>query len=68
MLDLKLLKDNPEGIREGLKKRGLEASLDRLIPLDKQRRKLIAVRDADRQKHKKESAAFPQGSHPDGCS
>ncbi len=60
MIDLKLLKDNPEVVREGLKKRGLEASLDPLITLDKQRRELIAVVDANRQKLKKESDTFAE--------
>jgi seryl-tRNA synthetase len=38
MIDLKLLRDNPEIVRAALKKRGAELDLDKIIEMDKQRR------------------------------
>ena len=42
MLDLKLLKDNPQVIENMLKKRKLDFPINELIALDKRRRELIA--------------------------
>jgi len=43
MLDIKLVRSNPEIVREGLRKRGhSEEALDQLLELDVARRKLIA--------------------------
>ncbi|MDI9449579.1 MAG: serine--tRNA ligase [Firmicutes bacterium] len=42
MLDLRLIRQEPELIREMLEKRGEEAPLDELLELDNQRRKLIS--------------------------
>ncbi len=58
MLDLKLLRDNPEAIRESLKKRNLSADLDGLLALEKARRELIAAIEQDRQTLKQGSDAF----------
>jgi len=41
MLDIKLIRDNPEIVREAMKKRGERASLDPIAKLDEQRRKLL---------------------------
>lgn len=41
MLDLRLIRQDPEAIREMLRKRGEDAPLDELLELDNQRRKLI---------------------------
>src|SRR6266487_6752531 len=42
MLDLKLLKDNPQVIEDMLKKRKLDFPVNELIALDKRRRELIS--------------------------
>ena len=42
MLDLRLIRQDSELIREMLRKRGEEAPLDELLELDNQRRKLIS--------------------------
>lgn len=43
MLDIKLVRSNPEHVREGLRKRGYgEEALDELLALDIERRKVIA--------------------------
>ena len=42
MLDIRLIRDNPEIVRQGLKKRGAdEAPLDALLRADEQRRALL---------------------------
>ena len=50
MLDPKLLRDNPDKIRNMLKARAVEFPLDNLISLDKQRRELIVKTDEFRKK------------------
>ena len=41
MLDIKLIRDNPELIRQALEKRGESAPLDQIISLDERRRQLL---------------------------
>ena len=41
MLDIKLIRDNPEIVREAMEKRGESASLDHIIRLAEQRRQLL---------------------------
>jgi seryl-tRNA synthetase len=41
VLDIKLIRDNPEIVREAMEKRGEKASLDQITVLDEQRRKLL---------------------------
>src|SRR4030042_113218 len=41
MLDIKLIRDNPEIVREAMEKRGESASLDQITSLDEQRRQLL---------------------------
>ena len=50
MLDPKLIKENPQIIREMLKSRNIEFDLDGLIDLDKQRREFILKTDELRKK------------------
>ena len=58
MLDLKLLRDNPDAVRDGLRKRGVEASLDPLLALEKERRERIFQIDEQRAKLKRASDEF----------
>ena len=55
MIDLKLLKENPQVIKEMLKKRNLDFPIDELINLDKKRRELIV--QTQEIKHKKNNLA-----------
>ena len=41
MIDPKLLREQPDVIREALKRRGIREDLERLLDVDKQRRALI---------------------------
>jgi seryl-tRNA synthetase len=41
VLDIKLIRDNPEIVREAMKKRGESTSLDQIMSLDEQRRQLL---------------------------
>jgi seryl-tRNA synthetase len=46
MLDLKAIRDDPEPFREGLRRRGVAAELDRLLALDEEERRLkVQVED-----------------------
>jgi seryl-tRNA synthetase len=41
MLDIKLMRDNPDLIRQALEKRGESAPLDQILSLDERRRQLL---------------------------
>src|SRR4030042_2817990 len=41
MLDIKLIPDNPDLVRQALEKRGEDAPLDRILSLDERRRQLL---------------------------
>lgn len=51
VLDIKLLRDNPELVDRGLKRRGLVAPLDHFLELDARRRSLLT--EVERLKHKR---------------
>jgi seryl-tRNA synthetase len=55
LIDLKLLKENPQVIKDMLKKRNLDFPFDELIALDKRRRELII--ETQEIKHKKNNLA-----------
>ncbi len=57
MLDIKLIRENPEAVKEALRKRGQDISLDQLLDWDNERRKLIGEMDVLRVKRNKESEA-----------
>lgn len=42
MLDVRFVRNNPDAVIAGLKKRGAEVALDRFLELDKERRELLA--------------------------
>lgn len=58
MLDLKLLRDNPDAIRNALKRRNTAASLDGLLQLERQRRELLTSIEQRRHQLKQESEVF----------
>ena len=43
MLDIKMIRENPENIRKMLKDRDVQFNLDLLLDLDKKRRELIII-------------------------
>ena len=55
MLDIKLIRENPEIINELLKRRNPDLSIDEVIAIDVQRRKVQAQADELRAKRKKDS-------------
>ena len=55
MLDIKLIRENPEKINELLKRRNPELSIDEVIEIDVERRKIQTLADDLRAKRKAES-------------
>ena len=41
MLDIKFIRENPEAVKEGCKKRGVECDINRILELDEKRRELL---------------------------
>ena len=58
MLDIKLIRENPEKINELLKRRNPELSIDEVIKIDEKRRKVQAQADDLRAKRKKDSQSI----------
>lgn len=55
MLDIKLIRENPEKINELLKRRNADLSIDEVIAIDEERRKIQTKADELRAKRKSES-------------
>ena len=55
MLDIKLIRENPEKINELLKRRNPELSIDEVIKIDEERRRIQTEADELRSKRKSES-------------
>jgi len=55
MLDIKLIRENPEKINELLKRRNPDLSIDKVLEIDAERRKIQAQADELRAKRKNES-------------
>jgi seryl-tRNA synthetase len=51
MLDIKLIRDNPELVQGALEKRGEKTSLDQILNLDRQRRQLLHEMETLRAHH-----------------
>jgi seryl-tRNA synthetase len=62
MLDIKLIREEPDYIKQGLLKKGHDRSIeiDRILELDKKRRSLIAVSETDKAEQNKISKQIPQ--------
>ena len=58
MLDPKLLRDNPDAIRDALTRRGTAFDLDPLVTLEAERRSLLTTIEDARHQLKQESDAF----------
>ena len=67
MHDLKLLRENPDRLREALKRRNSPLNLDGLLALEKSRRELLGTIEQQRHQLKQESDAYARektGSPP----
>jgi seryl-tRNA synthetase len=53
MLDLKLIRENPEVVRKAILDRNLKVNLDDLLELDRKRRSLLTELEEKRSKHKR---------------
>ena len=60
MLDIKLVREQPDAVKAGLAKRNQSISLDEVLQLERQRRELLVGIENDRHALKKASEAFGQ--------
>lgn len=61
MLDLKLIRDNPDAVRAGLRKRGADPALvDRVLDADRRRRDLVGEVEQLRAEQNRVSAEIPK--------
>ncbi len=62
MIDIKLLRSEPELIKTSIKNRGGDIDLDQLLDLDKQRREIIFELDQIKQKRNENSSLIGKGN------
>jgi len=60
MIDIKLVRENPELVKESLKKRGVKLDIDKLLDLDRRNRELIQIQDNLKAEHNKLSKQIAQ--------
>ena len=62
MIDIKRIKENPDAVKAGFKAKEVDcdATVDRILELDEQRRKLIAATESLKAQQKKVSKEIPQ--------
>ena len=62
MIDIKLIRETPEVVKENLQKKCIDcdAAIDRILELDAKRRKIIAVCESDKAEQNKASKEIPQ--------
>ena len=62
MIDIKLIRETPEAVKQSLKKKGADcfAEIDRIIELDIQRRAFIAASETDKAEQNRVSKLIPQ--------
>ena len=53
MIDIKLIRQNPEKVKEGIAKKQIKVDVDRLLSLDKQKREMLKKIEALRSEQKK---------------
>ncbi len=56
MIDISLIRSDPEPVRAALARRGIDPPIDRILELDRKRRSLQVSRDEARRRQKEESA------------
>ncbi len=67
MLDLRLLRENPDVVREALQRRRIQFDLDQLLHIDKQRRAFLTQIEEQRHRLKQESEAFARSKAKGGA-
>jgi len=62
MIDIKLIREAPESVKQSLQKKGADVSgeIDRIVALDAIRREIIAVSESDKAEQNKASKQIPQ--------
>lgn len=60
MLDIKLLRQNPEKIKKEIEKKGYNINLDKILKLDKEKRRLLQQLEKLRSKKNKYTSLFPK--------
>ena len=62
MLDIKLLRESPDFVKQAILKKGTDYStdIDRILEFDINRRTIISVNDADKAEQNKASKEIPQ--------
>ncbi|HEX2982657.1 MAG TPA: hypothetical protein VHO28_03845 [Ignavibacteriales bacterium] len=60
MIDIKLFRENPELVRQGLKNKNAEDKVDTVLKLDQERRDLIMKTDELKSKRNQASSQIPQ--------
>jgi len=60
MLDIKLIREHPDEVREGCRKKGVDVDLDRLLEVDEGRRKVLMEVEGLRSQQKKMSREIHQ--------
>lgn len=64
MLDMKIIREQPELVRDGLHKRGSDAPLDEVIQADEQRRELLVQVETLKSERNRVSKEIPRISDP----
>lgn len=57
MLDIKFIRQNPDKVKEGAKKKGVDIDIKRLLEIDRERRDLIQAFEEQRSEQNKESVS-----------
>ena len=62
MIDIKLIREAPDTIKQSLQKKadGCDAAIDRILELDSKRRSIIAVSESDKSEQNRASKEIPQ--------
>ena len=64
MLDIKFIRENKEAVEENAKNRGVSVDIDKILSLDKQRRKIIVQVEALRANQNKASDEIAKEKEP----
>ncbi len=61
MLDIKLIRENPDAVKEAARKKGVDVDIDALLALDERRRHVLQELEAKRAEQNKASKGGPKG-------
>jgi len=60
MLDIKYIRENPEAVKEGARKKGVEVNVDKLLDIDKKKRELLSELEKMRAEKNKANKAMKE--------